>query len=92
MRFQKHCRRVIAASLIMMLSLGFSQPVFAESVADTAPSSAATESVTTATDSSARQSVVITGSNVNLRTGAGTSFAKVGKAKKGRKIYLSGKG
>ena len=86
MRFQKSTRRVIAASLMMVLSLGFAQPVWAESAADTPQSS----SVTTADASSSQQYVVITGSNVNLRSGAGTSFEKVGKAKKGSRFaYLS---
>ena len=81
MRFRKFYRKVFAAALIIMLSLGFAQPVLAESAAST-------ESVTT--DSPAQQSVVITGSNVNIRSGAGTSFEKVGKAKKGSSYaYLS---
>ena len=84
----------------MVLSLGFAHPVLAESAADITQSNTATESVTTASESStattamsaAQQYVVITGSNVNLRSGAGTSFDKVGKAKKGSRFaYLSSK-
>ena len=87
MRMKKLYRKGIAAALIMTLSLGFAQPVLAESAADTAASAASAKYVTT--DSTGQQSVVITGSNVNLRSGAGTSFAKVGKAKKGETfIYL----
>ena len=92
MRFQKHCRRVIAASLIMMLSLSYAQPVLAESAAEAAVTTASAESVTTATKSSEQKTVVITAGYVNLRSGAGTSFAKVGKAKKGSSFaYLSSK-
>ena len=100
MRYKELSRKVIAASLIMVLSLGFAHPVLAESAADITQSNTATESVTTASESStattamsaAQQYVVITGSNVNLRSGAGTSFDKVGKAKKGSRFaYLSSK-
>ena len=86
MCFEKSRRKVIAAALIMTLSLSFAQPVLAESAVETTPA----ETVTTAAESSAQQSVVITGSNVNLRSGAGTSFEKVGKAQKGSSFaYLS---
>ncbi len=108
MRYKELSRTIIAASMIVMLSLSCTQPVHAESAADTTQSTAVTEpatattesaaetsTVTTATTtaaSSARKYVVITASNVNLRSGAGTSFAKIGKAKKGKSyVYLASK-
>ena len=85
-------RKGIAAALIMMLSLSYAQPVLAESAAEAAVTTASAESVTTATKSSEQKTVVITAGYVNLRSGAGTSFAKVGKAKKGNRFaYLSSK-
>ena len=105
MRLKKSFQKVAAASLITALSLGFAQPVLAESASDTTLSTTTTAASTTTTTtttassttttkagSNAEKYVVITGSSVNLRSGAGTSFAKVGKTKKGSRFaYLSSK-
>lgn len=102
MRLKKSFQKVAAASLITALSLGFAQPVLAESASDTTLSTTTTAASTTTTTAStttttkagsnAEKYVVITGSSVNLRSGAGTSFAKVGKTKKGSRFaYLSSK-
>ena len=108
MRYKELSRTVMALSLAAMLSFSWAQPALAESAAEAMPYTAAAKSVSTTTESapaassvttaatkavfSTRQYVVITGSNVNLRRGAGTSFAKVGTAKKGAKyVYLARK-
>ena len=76
---------MLVTSLIVMMLFLSGQPVLAESSAQTTPS-------TTSTESSPQRYVIITGSSVNIRSDAGTSFAKIGTAKKGKSfVYLSSK-
>ena len=76
---------MLVTTLIVMMLFSSGQPVLAESAAQTTPS-------TTSTESSPQRYVIITGSRVNIRSDAGTSFAKIGTAKKGKSfVYLSSK-
>ena len=81
MTFSKRIRVIAAAALMGMVVCGAAPPVYAASV------SGAGQAASSAAQAGQGQYIVITGSTVNLRAGAGTSYDKTGKVKKGQK-YL----